>query len=171
MVGTEVDLRVSHIGKSNKCYAARVTGVKHVSFLALFEGYQSINKFPHITLCVSEGAKPVQSNYIEDWVEVKEEIIIRGALFRKCLLFSGSVAEFGVYLIENGTMTSSPNRSSPGGRRNKKDHFPNRSNNNSNNNSPTKNSPPPEKMPPKGIDWVALILADNEGSFWLWKRP
>jgi hypothetical protein len=69
IIGTEVKLTVTHVGKSDDAYAVRVT-----------VGMESINQFPHITMCVHPTSKPQFSNYIQNWKEVKEELILTGVI-------------------------------------------------------------------------------------------
>lgn len=59
-LGKTVVLTATHIGKSEKAMALRVTG------------YESTNKVPHITIAVSPDGKPVMSNDITNWVKIKE---------------------------------------------------------------------------------------------------
>lgn len=59
-LGKEVSLRVTELGISDMAIAARV------------EGYQSSNAIPHITLAINpNGGKPVMSNQIKDWKQIK----------------------------------------------------------------------------------------------------
>jgi hypothetical protein len=59
-LGKEVTLRVTELGISDMAMAVRV------------EGYQSSNAIPHITLAINpNGGKPVMSNQIKDWKQVK----------------------------------------------------------------------------------------------------
>ena len=59
-VGEEVDLIVTHIGISDMVVAVKV------------KGYPSSNKIPHVTLAVNpDGGKPVMSNNIQQWEEIK----------------------------------------------------------------------------------------------------
>jgi len=104
IIGTEVKLTVTHIGKSEDAYAVRVTGM------------ESINRYPHITLCVGPNAKPVYSNYIQEWTEVKEELILVGV-----------VEEFEKLIKE----VASPNSKSPNG------NYSNKKGKGSRNNSPS----------------------------------
>jgi predicted kinase len=58
-IGKKVELKVTKLGISDKAIAVQV------------EGYQSLNKIPHITLAVNpDGGKPVDSNNIENWVPI-----------------------------------------------------------------------------------------------------
>lgn len=60
LLGTTQTLKVTRIGKSDMAIAVEVTGC------------HSDNKIPHITLAINKnaGAKPVMSNYIENWMEI-----------------------------------------------------------------------------------------------------
>lgn len=60
-IGKEVVLHVTHVGKSDMAMAVRVSG------------YPSKNAIPHITLAINpNGGKPVMSNQITDWQEIKQ---------------------------------------------------------------------------------------------------
>lgn len=63
------DLKVTHVGKSDMAIAVRV------------EGYFSYNDIPHITLAINkkEGAKPMMSNQITNWVAV-DPIVVSGTV-------------------------------------------------------------------------------------------
>lgn len=64
-LGKEVTLRVTKAGLSDMAMAVQV------------EGYPSKNAIPHITLAVNpEGGKPVMSNDITKWQDVKPFYII-----------------------------------------------------------------------------------------------
>ena len=67
-LGKNVELRVTHIGKSDKAIAVKV------------EGYFSKNFIPHVTVAVNvnEGGKPVDSNRIEDWAYVGDTLTLYG---------------------------------------------------------------------------------------------
>lgn len=59
-LGKEVTLMVTELGTSDMAIAVRV------------EGYQSSNAIPHITLAINpNGGKPVMSNQIKDWKQIK----------------------------------------------------------------------------------------------------
>ena len=63
-VGKEVVLKVTHLGKSDMALAARV------------EGYPTKNAIPHVTIAINpNGGKPVMSNDITDWEEIKSFFI------------------------------------------------------------------------------------------------
>ena len=68
-LGKEVNLTVTHLGKSDMAIAIKV------------EGYKTVNKTPHITLAINvlEGGKPQMSNEITDWQEV-EPMILTGTV-------------------------------------------------------------------------------------------
>jgi hypothetical protein len=68
-LGELKDLKVTHIGKSDMALAVKV------------EGYFSYNNIPHITLAINkkEGAKPMISNAITDWLPV-EPIVVSGTV-------------------------------------------------------------------------------------------
>ena len=59
--GEKVQLVATHIGKSDKAIAIKVSG------------YWSNNKIPHVTIAVdtANGGKPVDSNKIENWKAIK----------------------------------------------------------------------------------------------------
>ena len=59
-IGKLVTLTVTHIGISEMAMAIRVSG------------YESKNEFPHITVAINPDGKPVMSNEITTWRQVKE---------------------------------------------------------------------------------------------------
>ncbi len=69
-VGKKVTLKVTKQGKSDKSLAVGV------------ETDLSQNKIPHVTVAIntSIGAKPVDSNYIEDWTDLEETFTITGRI-------------------------------------------------------------------------------------------
>lgn len=63
----EYHLNVTEIGKSDKAFAVKVvfdSGKK----------IQTTSNFAHITIAVAPDAKPVESNYITEWQEAKDEL-------------------------------------------------------------------------------------------------
>ena len=58
--GDTVELKVTHIGLNKRVIAFKV------------EGFPTNNDIPHVTFAVNvtDGAKPVESNDIEEWVDV-----------------------------------------------------------------------------------------------------
>ena len=58
--GDKVELKVTELGVTNKVIAVRV------------EGFPTTNKIPHVTFAVNvtKGAKPYESNLIEEWVPI-----------------------------------------------------------------------------------------------------
>lgn len=66
-IGEERVLTVTHAGRVE----GRVTAFKVAG------AGDSVNKVPHVTIAVSKGAKPVESNQIVDWREI-EPFTIRG---------------------------------------------------------------------------------------------
>tara|TARA_R110000796_G_scaffold218213_8_gene334176 strand:- start:855 stop:1235 length:381 start_codon:yes stop_codon:yes gene_type:complete len=58
--GDTVELKVTHIGLNKRVVAFKV------------DGFPSANEVPHITFAVNvtEGAKPVESNDISEWVDI-----------------------------------------------------------------------------------------------------
>jgi predicted kinase len=63
-LGKKVDLTVTKVGISDMAMAVVV------------EGYPSANKIPHVTIAVNpDGGKPVMSNYITKWQDVKPFVI------------------------------------------------------------------------------------------------
>lgn len=71
MVNREVRLKVVSSGISDKAYAV------HVELPA---GIPCANKISHITLATSPTGKPVDSNYIEDWIDIYEDIYVTGKI-------------------------------------------------------------------------------------------
>lgn len=61
MVGNMVHLIVTHIGVSDRAIAVKVSG------------FTSNNANPHITVAVAPGAKPVESNQIQNWYSVDDQ--------------------------------------------------------------------------------------------------
>jgi hypothetical protein len=70
--GNRVILTCTHIGKSDKAIAVKVTG---------YSG-KTNNKFPHITLAIDRknGAKPKHSNDITDWKELETKPKVSGII-------------------------------------------------------------------------------------------
>ena len=70
--GKEVKLKVTHVGKSDKASAVKVSG---------YDG-KTNNKFPHVTLSVnrSGGGKPKDSNEITEWEPVQDDIYLTGTI-------------------------------------------------------------------------------------------
>lgn len=66
--GKMVTLNVTHLGKSDKAIAVKVSGFK------------TLNKIPHITLGVSTIGSPVDSNKITDWSMVEDVINVSGVV-------------------------------------------------------------------------------------------
>lgn len=63
-LGKNVTLAVTHIGWTDKVIAVKV------------EGYESVNKVAHITVAVNpDGGKPVMSNDITNWQNVKRFVL------------------------------------------------------------------------------------------------
>ena len=62
----DVTLTVKSIGVSDDAIAVGV------------EGYPSTKDNPHITLAIPPDGKPVNSNDIEDWRDVENEILLNG---------------------------------------------------------------------------------------------
>ena len=71
IINREVRLKVVSSGISDKAYAV------HVELPA---GIPCANKISHITLATSPEGKPVDSNYIEDWIDIHEEIYVTGKI-------------------------------------------------------------------------------------------
>jgi hypothetical protein len=66
-INKNVDIKVIKLGISDKAIAVQV------------KGFPSTNKIPHITLAVNdkEGGKPVMSNNIKKWINVKN-VVLKG---------------------------------------------------------------------------------------------
>ena len=75
LVNREVTLKVISQGISDKAYAV------HVEVPA---GIPCGNKISHITLATSPTGKPVDSNYIENWIPVNDTIYINGKIQIVC---------------------------------------------------------------------------------------
>jgi hypothetical protein len=69
-IGKKVVLTIKSLGQSDKAVAVQV------------EGYWTTNDTPHITLAVNvnEGGKPVDSNKIEQWLPISQQIKVRGTV-------------------------------------------------------------------------------------------
>lgn len=67
--GEKVNLTVTHVGISNDAMAVKVN----------FNGTTQ-NKFPHITIATPIKGKPVNSNFIEKWNEIKTPFVVTGTL-------------------------------------------------------------------------------------------
>lgn len=65
--GEEVELTIVQLGKSDRAMAVKVA-----------TDLPMINKLPHITVAVATGAKPVESNYIENWKNIPFPIKVKG---------------------------------------------------------------------------------------------
>jgi len=73
----DVTLIVTELGVSDKAVAVRVTGFFNVTKSGISDEFV---KFPHITLAINPfDAKPLDSNFITDWIEV-EHLKIRGVV-------------------------------------------------------------------------------------------
>ena len=71
-IGQKANLKVTHIGISDKALALRVSG------------FMSNNDIPHITIATSPHGKPVDSNYITNWVPVTETLLLSAVLDKVC---------------------------------------------------------------------------------------
>lgn len=70
LLGKEFTITATTIGKSKDAIAV---GIETDCF--------SVNDHKHITLCtMTPSSKPVQSNYIENWVKLKKPIILKGTV-------------------------------------------------------------------------------------------
>ena len=65
LFGKEIHLLATHIGTSNDAFAVKID----------FKG-KTLNKIPHITLSTPPNGKPVNSNYITEWVELSKPIVL-----------------------------------------------------------------------------------------------
>ncbi len=64
-----------------KCYSLKVIaiGYSNKAVAALIEDDKNIpcsNKLRHVTISVAPGCNPVDSNYIKEWVSVKEFLLL-----------------------------------------------------------------------------------------------
>lgn len=57
----DFEIKIIGIGISDKAMAFKVNIFPLVS----------VNKIPHITICTSNGGKPVDSNYITEWKDIE----------------------------------------------------------------------------------------------------
>jgi len=53
-------------------------GISEDAIAVEVEGYPSTKKIPHITVAIPKEGKPVNSNYITDWIPIEEDIILKG---------------------------------------------------------------------------------------------
>ena len=67
--GKEVILYATHFGISDTAIAVKVA-----------TKINTTNKIPHITLSTPIGGKPVNSNYINNWVKFKKPIELKGKI-------------------------------------------------------------------------------------------
>jgi hypothetical protein len=99
--GERVTLTVTKLGKSEKSLAVGV------------DSDLSTNAIPHITVAINSanGAKPVDSNYIEDWVPLDETFTVTGKIEE--IMFQAPFKAKGEPLVLNvfdfdGTLMNSP---------------------------------------------------------------
>lgn len=59
------EIKLTHIGFSNKAMAFKVD----------LNDIPCANENPHITICTYNNGSPRDSNYIENWVEIKPHIV------------------------------------------------------------------------------------------------
>lgn len=64
---TERIIAVTHIGVSDKAMAFKVTSSTIANYC--------MNEVPHITICTFNGGKPVDSNNITEWKDIKPIVI------------------------------------------------------------------------------------------------
>ena len=62
-------VQVDAIGISNDAIAVRVQFYEPIA-----------NKIPHITVAIPQNGKPVNSNYIQNWLNVKNKIVVNGII-------------------------------------------------------------------------------------------
>ncbi|MBC8303195.1 MAG: hypothetical protein H8E55_46495 [Pelagibacterales bacterium] len=67
-LGKEVGIVATHIGRSDKALAVKVSG------------YPSKNRTPHVTVAVNrkKGGSPKDSNEIQEWQPLSEGVYLRG---------------------------------------------------------------------------------------------
>lgn len=100
-IGSKVTLKVTKQGKSDKALAVGV------------ETDLSQNKIPHVTVAInaSAGAKPKDSNDIEEWVDLEESFTISGrieeVLFQQPFKSPSSPTTLNVFDFD-GTLMDSP---------------------------------------------------------------
>lgn len=68
----------------NKEFTIDIVSIGHsdraIAFGIKADKIPSANKHKHITLAVAPGAKPVESNYIQNWIEIEQAIPIKGIM-------------------------------------------------------------------------------------------
>lgn len=67
--GRALDIYATHIGKSEDAIAVKVDYNRG-----------TLTKFPHVTLATPQGGKPVNSNYITNWIKLKRPIKLTGII-------------------------------------------------------------------------------------------
>ena len=72
LVGKPITLTITHVGKSDKALAVKVSG---------YEG-KTNNAFPHVTIAINRknDGKPKDSNDIKNWTPVSEIITLNGKI-------------------------------------------------------------------------------------------
>jgi hypothetical protein len=72
IIGTPVELKITHFGKSNKAIAVKCIGYKG----------KTNNKFPHVTIAVNiiGGGKPKDSNDIQEWKDESGGLVLKGSI-------------------------------------------------------------------------------------------
>ena len=67
--GRALNIYATHIGKSEDAIAVKVDYNRG-----------TLTKFPHVTLATPQGGKPVNSNYITNWIKLKKPIKLTGII-------------------------------------------------------------------------------------------
>ena len=70
-LGQSISLRIISVGISDRAIALGVDFITN-------------NKYSHITVAVAPGAKPVESNYIENWIPTNGDFYITGTYKKVC---------------------------------------------------------------------------------------
>ena len=68
-VNSNLSVQVDAIGISDDAIAVRVQFYGPIA-----------NKIPHITVAIPQNGKPVNSNYIQNWFNVKNKIVVNGII-------------------------------------------------------------------------------------------
>lgn len=69
-----------HFGKVTDIYATHVGISDDAVAVKVYFKQGTLTNFPHVTLATPQGGKPVNSNYITDWYELKVPIKLSGTI-------------------------------------------------------------------------------------------
>ena len=69
-----------HFGKTTDIYATHVVFSDDASAVKVYFKQGTLTNLPHVTLATPQGGKPVNSNYITEWYELKTPIKLSGVI-------------------------------------------------------------------------------------------